>query len=155
MLALLHRHFTRHPALTTIWPIAIIIIGLLGFLDSGYLTYKHYAHEILPCPIVESVNTCQVVATSIYSNILGIPLALIGLGFYTVIILIGLLALKEKYQFMLNFVPLLSVLSWLFSVRLTYLQFFVINSVCYYCIFSAFLATILVIMGIMIIKKID
>ena len=127
----------------------------MGFFDSGYLTFKHYSNEILPCPVVESVNTCQVVATSVYSNILGVPIALIGLFFYVAIIAIGLVSLKEKYQFILNFIPPLSALAWLFSVRLTYLQFFVIHSVCYYCIFSALLATILLIMGVMIIKKID
>jgi len=155
MLSFLHRHFTHHPALSFRWPIAVIIIGLLGLADSGYLTYSHYAQTVLPCPTVQSVNTCQVVATSVYSNILGVPLALIGLGFYAIIIAIGLVALKEKYQFALNFIPPLSALAWLFSVRLTYLQFFVIDSICYYCIFSAILSTILLIMGVMMIQKIN
>jgi len=155
MFATLHRHFTRHPALSLRWPLTVIIIGLMGMIDSGYLTYSHYAQTVLPCPTIESVNTCQVVATSVYSNILGVPLALIGLGFYATIIAIGLISLKEKFQFALNFIPPLAALAWLFSVRLTYLQFFVIHSVCYYCIFSALLATILLVMGVMMMRKID
>ncbi len=153
MLAFLHRHFTRHPALSPRWPIAVIIIGLLGFFDSGYLAYKHYANQTILCPIVESVNTCQVVAVSVYSNILGVPIALLGLFFYIAIITIGLNSLKERYQFVLNFIPPLSALAWLFSIRLTYLQFFIIHSICYYCIFSALLSTLLLVIGIMIIRK--
>jgi len=132
---------------------AVIIIGLMGLIDSGYLVYKHYTNQILPCPTVQLVNTCQVVATSAYANILGVPIALIGLGFYLAIIIIGLAGLKEKYQFAFNFIPPLSALAWLFSARLTYLQFFVIHSICYYCIFSALLATFLLIIGVIIIQK--
>jgi len=153
MLAFLHRHFTRHPSLSLRWPIAIVFIGLLGFVDSGYLAYKHYTNEILPCPGVELVNTCQVVATSVYSTILGIPLSLLGLFFYATVIVIGLFALNEKYQFVLNFIPPLALVAWVFSVRLVYLQLFVIYSVCYYCIWSAILSTVLLILGIIIVRK--
>lgn len=155
MLATLHRWFTRHPSLSPVFPAVIILIALFGLIDSGYLTYKHYSKEILPCPVVESVNTCQVVATSVYANILGLPISLLGLLFYLVVIAIGLISLREKWQFTLNFIPPLSALAWLFSIRLTYLQFFVIHSVCYYCIFSAVLSTVLLAIGIAIIRKID
>ena len=153
MINLIKKYLSRKNTLSKYWSIAIIVIGLLGLTDSGYLVFKHYSNQVLPCPTVESVNTCQVVASSVYSNILGIPIALIGFCFYVAIIIIGVVGLKRDYQYIFNFIPPLSALAWLFSARLTYLQFFVIHSICYYCIFSAFLATLLLIIGVIIIKK--
>ena len=86
---------------------------------------------------------------------LGVPLALFGLGFYILIIAIGLVSFKEKYQFVLNFIIPLALVAWIFSVRLTYLQMFVIKSFCYYCLLSALLSTILLIIGIIMVKKIE
>lgn len=155
MLQKLKHFFFHHPALSNSWKIAVIIIGLIGFFDSGYLTYSHYSNQEVACPTVKEVNSCEIVATSSYSTMMGTPLALFGMGFYLLITAIGFISLKEKYQFTLNFITPLAFMAWVFSVRLTYLQMFVIKSFCYYCLLSALLSTILLALGVLMVKKIE
>ena len=155
MLQKLKHFFFHHPALSHGWKIAVIIIGLIGLLDSSYLTYTHYGEIAPACPVIEKVNSCEIVATSSYSTMLGIPLSLFGMGFYILVVAIGLVSFKEKYQFALNFIAPLALMAWIFSVRLTYLQMFVIKSFCYYCLLSAILSTLLLALGVLMVKKID
>lgn len=155
MLQSLKKILFHHPLLSARWKIAVLAIGIIGLLDSGYLTYGHYGNQGLACPAVKEVNSCEIVATSSYSTILGVPLSLLGLGFYILIIVIGLVSFKEKYQFVLNFIIPLALVAWIFSFRLTYLQMFVIKSFCYYCLLSALLSTILLVIGIIMVKKIE
>ncbi|MFA6424531.1 MAG: vitamin K epoxide reductase family protein [Candidatus Magasanikbacteria bacterium] len=121
--------------------IAILIIGIVGLMDSSYLTYSHYEANPLNCfANAKAVNSCQVVADSAYSTILGVPISLMGMCFYLVIIAIGLASLKKDFIFLLNLLLPFSVIAVLFSLRLTYLQVYVIGYLCYYCILSALLS---------------
>ncbi len=125
--------------------IAVVIIGLIGLADSSYLTYAHYKAHPLNCfTEVKQVNSCQVVADSIYSTVLGVPISLLGMGFYLTIITIGILSIwKKDFNFLLNLLLPFSALAVLFSMRLTYLQVNVIGYICYYCILSALLSVAL------------
>ncbi len=155
MLQKLKNFFFHHPGLSNRWKVAVIAIGLIGLLDSSYLAYSYYSNQDLACPVIKEVNSCEIVATSSYSTMMGTPLALFGMGFYLLIVAIGLISLKEKYQFALNFIAPLAFVAWVFSVRLTYLQMFVIKSFCYYCLLSALLSTILLVLGVLMVKKIE
>src|SRR3989339_70207 len=84
--------------------IAIIIIGLIGLLDSSYLTYSYFKANPINCfTEVKQVNSCQVVADSIYSTVLGVPISLLGMCFYLVVIGIGVISQKRDFTFLLNF----------------------------------------------------
>jgi len=145
MLQKIRGFFLRSVDIKKSFKIALIVIGLIGLSDASYLTYAHYkAHPINCFNQVQEVNSCQVVANSIYSTILGVPISLLGMGFYLVIISIGALSLwKKDFTFLLNLLLPFSALAVLFSMRLTYLQVNVIGYICYYCLLSALLSVIL------------
>ncbi len=124
--------------------IAIVVIGLIGLADSSYLTYSHYkAHPINCFTKVEQVNSCQLVADSIYSTVLGVPVSLLGIFFYLFIISVGLISFNKDFYFLLNLLLPFSALAVLFGLRLTYLQVYIIGYLCYYCILSAILSCVL------------
>lgn len=144
MLQKIRNFFLRSIKIKKIFKIAIIIIGLIGLTDSSYLTYSHYKANPINCfTEVKQVNSCQVVAESAYSTILGVPISLMGMFFYLIVIFIGALSFKNDFTFLLNLLLPFSVIAVLFSLRLTYLQIYVIGYLCYYCILSALLSCIL------------
>jgi uncharacterized membrane protein len=58
------------------------LLCLVGLADSIYLTIEHYsASSSLACPDNGAIN-CVKVTTSSYSEVLGVPVALLGLLYY-------------------------------------------------------------------------
>jgi uncharacterized membrane protein len=55
------------------------ILLILGIIDGIYLTIVHFIPQALKCPVIGTVVNCDAVLTSAYSNIFGVPLAVIGL----------------------------------------------------------------------------
>lgn len=73
------------------WPwIAGTLICLAGLGVAAYETLAHYdTHVVLACPNTGVVN-CALVTNSVYSEILGIPVALLGLIFFFGMLLLQL-----------------------------------------------------------------
>jgi uncharacterized membrane protein len=72
------------------WPwIAGLALSILGFGIAGYLTYEHYTSSTsLSCPATGGIVNCLKVTTSIYSKIHGVPVAVLGLVFFAVMLLL-------------------------------------------------------------------
>jgi uncharacterized membrane protein len=68
------------------WPPAVgLVLCALGLGVSGYLTYEHYTgSKSLSCPATGGIVNCLKVTTSIYDNIHGVPVAVLGLVFFAV-----------------------------------------------------------------------
>jgi uncharacterized membrane protein len=127
-----------------------IILGFFGFLDSLYLTIAHYRNLVPPC----SVNFgCEKVLTSTFSMIGPIPMALMGVIFYMMIILLCLLVLIEGKKQFLKFFHFVVLVGFLFSVVLFFIQFSVLKSFCQYCILSEVIATGLLILSLLKLKQ--
>lgn len=124
------------------------IISFLGFLDAVYLTAKHYLKTIPPCFIA---NGCTTVLTSQYSTIFDIPIALIGTLYYLTLFLITIFALKINKKFF-NWSFFLTPIGFLISLILVYIQIFILQELCSYCIFSALASTILFILNLVILR---
>jgi len=124
----------------------LLLLGIIGIIDSSYLTYEHYANVIPPCTvnnILPFFNDCGQVLRSRYAVIFGVPLALLGLIHYTILTLVIGLAIstnKKLWWFWLFFQTAAGAF---FSVYLMYLQLFVIKSLCLYCTLSALTSFIL------------
>jgi uncharacterized membrane protein len=115
-------------------------VALLGFVDATYLTVEHYKGAIPPCSVT---GGCEVVLTSIYSEIMGIPTSLVG-SIYYLLVLIGSFAyLESKNLVLLKWSLLLTIPAFIFSLWFVYIQVFELYSYCIYCLGSFLTSTIL------------
>lgn len=120
--------------------IFLLAIALIGFIDAGYLTVQYYQGTIPPCSVVEG---CEQVLTSSYSKILGLPVSLWGMIYYFTI-LVGLFGyLESRNQTFLRFALLFTVLGLLFSLWFLYVQAFILQAYCLYCLVSLATSTVL------------
>jgi uncharacterized membrane protein len=114
----------------------MIALAVVGLLIAGYLLISHYMETNVLC--VEG-GGCDRVRQSIYSEVLGLPVALFGVLGYSLIL--GTLILEETNDEWATFAPMLTfgltLVGTLYSAYLTYLELFVIFAICPYCVTSA------------------
>jgi len=111
----------------------VAALCLAGIAIAGYLTYVHYEGLSPVC----TTGGCERVQASSYSEIGPIPVALLGLFGY-VVILLSLFVPGDPGR-ALTFMLALS--GFAFSVYLTYLELFVIDAICQWCVGSAIVMT--------------
>lgn len=116
---------------------SLLIIAFAGLLVSGYLLISY----VTPLPLVcDSTGGCEIVRLSSYSSFFGIPTPLFGVVFYMTL---GILAALERY----NYIRWLTVIGVVISAYLSYLEAFVIHAWCLWCVGSAVLATLALIVA--------
>lgn len=109
----------------------------IGFIDALYLTWVKVSHTEAAC--LPGVGNCEVVNTSQYSAISGMPIAVLGAAGY-LIILFFLYFETRKPGWKENGILAvfgLSFIGVLYSVYLTYLELAVIHAICPFCVLSA------------------
>lgn len=121
----------------------LIFCSLGGFLLCLYIYHKKHAHEKMACPIG---GKCQQVMGSEYARFFGIPLELIGIGYYGMMVL----SYTTFFLVMKGSFPLVSLLLFgatitalLFSAYLTFIQAFTLKQWCTLCLTSAGLCTVI------------
>jgi uncharacterized membrane protein len=114
-----------------------LFVAFLGFLDATYLTLSHYQNSIPPC----TVAGCEVVLTSRYAIVLGIPLALLGSLFYLSVMSVSLLILTNYKEMFLKIFYFLAVTGFIVSLILSGIQAFDLKAFCQYCLASAATST--------------
>ncbi len=120
--------------------IILLVIALLGFADSVFLTIKHLQNVVPPCSLTSG---CEDVLTSSYSTLAGIPVALLG-ALYYLAVMIGLFIYIESENLnILKMALLLTSIGFVFSVFFVFLQVFIIKSLCMYCLISALTSILL------------
>jgi uncharacterized membrane protein len=105
---------------------AIAALALLGLAISIYLTYVHYAGIE---PVCSSISNCERVQNSEYAELLGIPVAVLGIAGYAAI----LASLFTRVEV----TALLAYLAVAFSAYLTSAELFKIDAICQWCVGSA------------------
>lgn len=113
------------------------LLALLGIAIAGYLTYVHYAGISPVC--VAGSGSCERVQTSEYAVFLGVPVALLGLLAYVTIFL----ATIVPHPLGATVAAAVALAGWLFSLYLTWLELFVIEAICQWCVASAVTITLL------------
>jgi len=127
-----------------------LVIALIGFADSAYLTIEHFQGSIPPCKVVEG---CEIVLTSSYSEVFGIPVALGGSLFYLLIAIGAFAYLEGKNEKMLRYAMAITIFGLLASLWFLILQAFVLDSYCSYCILSIATSTILFVLACIVFYK--
>jgi len=127
----------------------LIAISFIGIADSSYLSHAALTGTPLNCGIFDGCNT---VAASPYSKVFGIPLALFGLAFYLVALALAAILLTSPRQVVAKMMFGWSILGVLFSAYFMYLQYFIIEAICLYCLISA-VATLLLLFSYIFLRK--
>ncbi len=129
------------------WLWAPVLLSAFGVLVSGYLSVKRFTGGSLACT---QWADCDLVNNSVYAKFYGVPVALIGLAGYLILMGLAMAALQTEGAFQRHLLALgflLALGGFGFSVYLTYLEFFVIEAICIWCVISAILITLLAIVG--------
>jgi uncharacterized membrane protein len=122
--------------------ITMIVLTVVGLGVASYLTYVHYSGIKPACSLGGS---CELVQTSAYSHLGGVPVALMGLIGYVSILLLLLLPESETARFATVAV---TAIGFGFSAYLTYRELFSIHAICEWCVSSAIIMTLLVSLAI-------
>src|SRR3990167_10898834 len=75
----------------------IVLCALAGIGIMSYLTYIHYSQSKSFCDISQEVS-CDVVTTSIYSEIFGIPVSVLGLLYFSAVLFFILKKKDKEFQ---------------------------------------------------------
>jgi uncharacterized membrane protein len=110
----------------------IALLCLLGLGIAGYLTYVHYAGIEPVC----TTGGCEKVQAS---ELAGVPVALLGLLGYAAIAA----SLFVRGDLGRTATAALALAGFGFSAYLTYLEIYVIDAICQWCLASAVLMTLL------------
>lgn len=120
-------------------------LAVIGLGVSLYLLTVHWSWWQAVCL---GVGDCEAVNTSMYSKLLGIPVALLGALTYLAIIASSLSIWREFYAEHARIVQfMLAAIGVAFSAYLTYIELFVLGAVCPWCVLSAILITLIAILS--------
>lgn len=130
---------------------SILLLTIAGAVDAGYLLVQTVSGKAVVCPSVPvgrfNLNQCNIVLATSYAKFLGLPTALYGLVVYLLFAILALYSLAKRLPNAIKFLMYLSGLGVLISAYFVYLQFFVINALCFYCLTSATIVTLIFILS--------
>jgi len=120
------------------------VLALAGLADAIYLTVEHLSGRSVRCGLTSG---CSEVLSSSYATLGGYPLALFGaLAYFTAFALATLAAfgsLRARHLL----APLVALM-FATTLWLLYLQAFVLRAFCQYCLLSAAITSLLVVIVI-------
>jgi uncharacterized membrane protein len=123
--------------------ITLIVLAVLGLGWATYLTYVHYSGAAPVCSL--KGDPCAAVQKSRYSELAGVPVALIGAIGYLVILGSLLASDDERFRFI---TAALTLGGFGFSMYLTYREVFTLHKICEDCVASAVIMTILMCLSV-------
>ena len=105
----------------------VALVALAGTAVAGYLTYVHYRPDALICT---SSGGCETVQESSYAELVGIPVALLGLLAYVAVLVL----VAWDTEAARTAVAAIALGGAAFAVYLVALQAFVIDAWCVWCL---------------------
>lgn len=130
--------------------LGIFVLGFCGFLVARHIhNHKNSNKAPLVCPIRFDCNT---VVHSDYSKLLGIPVEIFGMLYYSLVAISYFAFIFMPFALPLyftNFIIILSLFAFFFSVYLIGIQIFVLKKGCSWCIVSAIISACIFILTIL------
>jgi len=117
--------------------LASIVVALIGLGAAGYLTYSKYAHGGV-CGVS---GGCTVVQQSKWSELVGIPVSVLGIVGYVGIL--AALAAPQRLELVRLALVLMTGVGFLFSLYLMYRAYITLDAFCPFCTTSAVCQTVL------------
>ena len=117
-------------------------LATLGLLVATYLSWVEMTTNEAICG---PIGACNVVQSSPYASLLGVPIAIWGLLTYTLIMLLWFMQL-ENTPWVATALISLGFVSVLFSTYLTIVEIYVIEAVCLWCLASAVISAVLLLL---------
>ena len=117
------------------WPGLVgTFVSTVGLAIASYLTYEHYTgSSSLVCSDKGIVN-CLEVTTSTYSKVAGVPVAVLGLIFFVVMLILQLPAMWNRpSSFIRRLRVTWAVIGLCTVVYLLYAELFKIDAICLWC----------------------
>jgi uncharacterized membrane protein len=125
------------------------LVSLLGLLLGIYLTLYHYGFiGTIAC----GISSCEKVQSSRWSMLLGLPVALWGAGYYATMLALSIAGLQPQFadsSRLASIVLLLAAWGAVFTAWLNYLEAFRLEAWCEWCLGSATIVAILLILAIL------
>ena len=125
--------------------IALPLLAVAGLIVAGYLAYVETQAVTAVCG---PVGDCNAVQASEYAYLFGIPIGVLGVVGYLAILVVWAWGRWRANDAAILAVLGMSGLGVLFSIYLTYLEPFVIGAVCAWCLTSAVVMTLLLLMSV-------
>ena len=129
--------------------IAAAVLAVLGIGVATYIVIADSGGGTPKC--LAGGSGCETVAHSHYSHIAGVNIAVFGIAGY-ILLLASALVPGDAGRFS-GF--LVGLVGFGFSAYLTYLELFVINAICQWCVISAILATALFVICCLDLRDVD
>ena len=118
-----------------------IIISILAMLDTAYLAFLHFIPSGSSfCDLAPNIS-CSIVNKSIYSEIFGIPVSMLGFLTFLIILILNVIIMKNKKISFINrkssalIISLMMGFSVLFGSWLIYVQDVLLLTWCILCLF--------------------
>lgn len=117
--------------------IPLFTIAILGLLVSSYLLVAYVTGGPILC---RGGYGCETVRASAYASFMGIPTPAYGVVYYSLLITGVLLLSSIHAAAVRQCLKFLTLSGLLVSAYLTYIEAFVINTWCWWCVVSALLS---------------
>lgn len=127
--------------------VLVLALSFLGIADSWYLYQSAITDTALSCDLGSGLDGCNIVAQSEYSYIFGIPLALYGVSFFALVFVLAALLFVMNSRRLYQALVALSGVGVVASVVFVLIQLFLIKAICIYCIASAGIVVLLLVVS--------
>jgi uncharacterized membrane protein len=113
------------------------IIVIVGIANGIYLSILKLSNNESMC--IKGLGDCATVNSSMYSQIYGIPIAILGTLAYFTLLILTLLDGRNAFwsEYGIYFIFGVTLVGTAYSAYLTYLELEIIRAICPFCVLSA------------------